>query len=296
MKRSVTIAVVANLLFGVIPVYWKLLAGVSNMYILGHRMLWSILFTILFAAVDKKLPLLKEAFRNKRALGFSLLSGLVIVGNWYLYTWAINAGMVAETSLAYYMSPLIVFLFGVLVFREKCTKWEIVAVCFAGFGILLSSISTGGFPWVAVLLAVSFALYGVLKKLAGLDSAVSLTVEMTLLLPISLIYLATTSFGPSGHLVGLEWWELVLLVGTGFASSFPLWLYGKGITDLPLTLVGILQYIWPTTSLLMSIFVFRETVSTSKLVCFGFIWVGLLIFTASKFMKPKSKAAENSGT
>ena len=288
MKRSVAIAVSANLLFGVIPVYWKLLAGVSNMYILGHRMLWSILFTVLFAAIDHKLPLLKQAFRNKRALGFSLLSGLVIVGNWYLYTWAINAGMVAETSLAYYMSPLIVFLFGVLVFREKCTKWEIVAVCFAAVGIILSSVSTGGFPWVAVLLAVSFALYGVLKKLAGLDSAVSLTVEMTLLLPISVIYLVCTSFGPSGHLNGLAWWELVLLVGTGLASSFPLWLYGKGITDLPLTLVGILQYIWPTTSLLMSIFVFREEVSAAKLVCFAFIWVGLIIFTASKFIKPKS--------
>lgn len=224
MKRSVTIAVIANLLFGVIPVYWKLLGGVSNMYILGHRMLWSILFTVLFAAIDKKLPLLKAAFHNKRALGFSLLSGLVIVGNWYLYTWAINAGMVAETSLAYYMSPLIVFLFGVLVFRERCTKWEIVAVCFAAVGIILSSVSTGGFPWVAVLLAVTFALYGVLKKMAGLDSAVSLTVEMTLLLPISVIYLAVTSFGPTGHLAGLEWWELVLLVGTGLASSFPLWL------------------------------------------------------------------------
>lgn len=289
MKRSVTIAVIANLLFGVIPVYWKLLGGVSNMYILGHRMLWSILFTFLFAAIDKKLPLLKAAFHNKRALGFSLLSGLVIVGNWYLYTWAINAGMVAETSLAYYMSPLIVFLFGVLVFRETCTKWEIVAVCFAAVGIILSSVSTGGFPWVAVLLAVTFALYGVLKKMAGLDSAVSLTVEMTLLLPISVIYLAVTSFGPTGHLAGLEWWELVLLVGTGLASSFPLWLYGKGITDLPLTLVGILQYIWPTTSLLMSIFVFREEVSTAKLICFGFIWVGLIIFTASKFIKPKGK-------
>lgn len=290
MKRSVTIAVIANLLFGVIPVYWKLLAGVSNTYVLGQRMLWSIVFTVGFAAIEGKLHLLKEAFHNKRALGFSLLSGLVIVGNWYLYTWAINAGMVAETSLAYYMSPLIVFLFGVLMFKETCTKWEVVAICFAAVGIVLSSISTGGFPWVAVLLAVSFALYGALKKMAGLDSAVSLTVEMTLLLPISILYLATTSFGPTGHLAGLAWWEILLLVGTGFASSFPLWLYGKGIADLPLSLVGILQYIWPTTSLLMSIFVFREEVSPAKLVCFGFIWVGLIIFTVSKFTKPKKRA------
>lgn len=292
MKRSVTIAVIANLLFGVIPVYWKLLAGVSNMYILGHRMLWSILFTIGFAAIDRKLPLLKEAFRNKRALGFSLLSGVTIVGNWYLYTWAINAGMVAETSLAYYMSPLIVFLFGVFLFRERCTKWEIVAVCLAGAGIVLSSVSTGGFPWVAVALAVSFALFGVFKKLAGLDSAVALTVEMTLLLPVSLIYLACTSFGPGGYLAGLEWWELALLVGTGFASSFPLWLYGKGIRELPLTLVGILQYIWPTTSLLMSIFVFRETVAPAKLVCFCFIWAGLLVFTLSKVFAGRKARVE----
>lgn len=290
MKRSVAIAVAANLLFGVIPVYWKLLAGVSNMYILGHRMLWSILFTIGFAAIDHKLPLLKQAFRDKRALGFSFLSGVTIVGNWYLYTWAINAGMVAETSLAYYMSPLIVFLFGVLLFHERCTKWELAAVGLAAVGIILSSVSTGGFPWVAVILAVTFALFGVFKKLAGLDSAVALTVEMTLLLPVSLIYLACTSFGPSGHLAGLSWWELLLLVGTGFASSFPLWLYGKGIKELPLTLVGILQYIWPTTSLLMSIFVFREEVAPAKLICFGFIWAGLLVFTLSKFLRPKDAA------
>lgn len=291
MKRNVAIAVIANLIFGVMPVYWKLLAGVSNVYVLGQRMVWSIVFTIGFAAIEHKLDLLKAAFRNKRALLISLLSGLTIAGNWYLYTWAVNANMVADTSLAYYMSPLIVFLFGITVFHERFTKWDIVAVCFALAGIVMYTVSLGQFPWVAVGLAVTFSLYGALKKIAGLDSAVALTVEMTLLLPISVIYLALTSFGPAGHLSGIRWWEVLLLIGTGFASSFPLWLHGKGINDLPLTLVGILQYIWPTTSLLMSIFVFKEEVSATKLFCFAFIWVGLLIFTVAKLVK---KPAEQS--
>ena len=147
------------------------------------------------------------------------------------------------------------------------------------------TVSMGTFPWVAVGLAVTFSLNGALKKLAGLDSAVALTVEMTLLLPVSIIYLAVSSFGPAGNLNGIHWWEVLLLIGTGFASSFPLWLYGKGINDLPLTLVGILQYIWPTTSLLMSIFVFREEVSAAKLGCFALIWVGLVIFTVGKTRK-----------
>lgn len=238
MKRNVTIAVIANLIFGIMPVYWKFLAGVSNVYVLGHRMVWSIVFTIGFAAIEHKLGLLKAAFQNKRALLISLLSGITIVGNWYLYTWAVNSDMVADTSLAYYISPLIVFLFGITLFRESFTKWDIAAVCFALGGIVMYTVSMGTFPWVAVGLAVTFSLNGALKKLAGLDSAVALTVEMTLLLPVSIIYLAVSSFGPAGNLNGIHWWEVLLLIGTGFASSFPLWLYGKGINDLPLTLVG----------------------------------------------------------
>ena len=285
MKRNVTIAVIANLIFGIMPVYWKFLAGVSNVYVLGHRMVWSIVFTIGFAAIEHKLGLLKAAFQNKRALLISLLSGITIVGNWYLYTWAVNSDMVADTSLAYYISPLIVFLFGITLFRESFTKWDIAAVCFALGGIVMYTVSMGTCPWVSVGLAVTFSLNGALKKLAGLDSAVALTVEMTLLLPVSIIYLAVSSFGPAGNLNGIHWWEVLLLIGTGFASSFPLWLYGKGINDLPLTLVGILQYIWPTTSLLMSIFVFREEVSAAKLGCFALIWVGLVIFTVGKTRK-----------
>jgi chloramphenicol-sensitive protein RarD len=284
-RSSIAIAVIGNLLFGVIPIYWKWLAGVNNLYILGHRMVWSILFTILFAAIDGKLACLKEAFHNKRALLIELAAAVTIVVNWYLYTWAINADMVAETSIAYYMAPLVVILFGVFAFHEKISKYEVVAIVLSAIGIVIAAIGTGTFPWVSILLALTFSLYGVLKKLAGLDSAVALTVEMILLLPFSLIYLGVTSFGPSGQLLSCTWWEILLLIGTGFASSFPLWFYGKGIKELPLTLVGIFQYIWPTTSLLMSIFVFRESVSPAKFVCLGFIWVGILISMVPKFLK-----------
>jgi chloramphenicol-sensitive protein RarD len=272
------------------PIYWKFLAGVNNMYILGHRMVWSILFTILFAAIDKKLPLLKAAFHNKRALLIEFAAGIVIVANWYLYTWAINAGMVAETSIAYYMAPLVVILFGVFMFHEKITKWEVVAVVLSAIGIIIAAVGTGTFPWVSILLALSFSLYGALKKLAGLDSAVALTVEMLLLLPFSIIYLACTSFGSDGYLMQCSWWQILLLIGTGFASSFPLWFYGKGIKELPLTLVGVFQYIWPTTSLIMSIYVFKEDVGAAKLICLAFIWVGIIISTVPKFIKKDKKA------
>ena len=157
MKRNVTIAVIANLIFGIMPVYSKFLAGVSNVYVLGHRMVWSIVFTIGFAAIEHKLGLLKAAFQNKRALLISLLSGITIVGNWYLYTWAVNSDMVADTSLAYYISPLIVFLFGITLFRESFTKWDIAAVCFALGGIVMYTVSMGTFPWVAVGLAMTFS-------------------------------------------------------------------------------------------------------------------------------------------
>lgn len=285
MRRAVCITVIANIFFGLTPVYWKFLSEVDNLYILGHRMLWSILFTLIFAAVDGKLALLRQAFHNRRALLISLASGVTIVGNWALYVWAVNAEMVADTSLAYYMSPLIVFLLSVVLFKERCTKWEGLAVILAALGIVCATVLTGAFPWVAVLLAVTFAAYGALKKIAGLDSAVALTVEMILLLPVTLIYLGCTSFGPSGQLASLTWWQLILLVGTGFMSSFPLWLYGKGINQLPLSTVSFLQYLWPTTSLVVSIFLFHEEVSAQKLACFALIWAGLLLFSLSKVVK-----------
>ncbi|MCD8100507.1 MAG: EamA family transporter RarD [Oscillospiraceae bacterium] len=290
MKRSnITIAVVANIIFGVMPIYWKFLSGVDNMYILGQRMLWSIPFTIFFAAISDKLYLFRPAFRSRSTVLLSLCSGLVMAGNWFLYTWAVNAGHVADTSMAYYICPLMVFLFGITVFREKYDKMQLVALGFALVGVIIYAVAMGSVPWIALGLAFTFALNGAIKKRSGLDSAITLTVEMTTLLPITLVYLGATSFGADGYLVSLKWWEILLLIGTGFASSFPLWLHGKGINDLPLTLVGVLQYIWPTVSLLVSIFVFKEEVSGMKFVCFGFIWVGLAVFSANSVIKSRNE-------
>lgn len=272
----------SDILFGLIPIYWKFLGGVSTMYILGQRILWSLPFTFLIVVLEKNLPQLRAAFRNRRVLILTILAGLTITGNWYVYIWAVSSSMVLETSLAYYMSPLVVFILSMLAFHEKSTKWDIVAICFAAVGILISTLTLGVFPWVSIILALTFAVYGALKKAAGLNPAVSLTIEMLVILPFALVYLAFTSFGPSGQLTGLPVYQIILLIGTGFISSFPLWLYSYGVKELPFQVVGFLQFIWPTTSMFLSVFGFHEHLTTGKFVCFIFIWVGLLIFSISK--------------
>lgn len=281
MKRYVTITLFANILFGLIPVYWKFLGNVSTSYILAQRILWSVPFTLLIVVLAGNFSKLKAALKSRRSLLLTMLAGLIITGNWYLYIWAVNSGMVMETSIAYFIAPLVVFVLGVTFFREKFRTNEMAGVCLAAAGILIYTVWMGIVPWVSLGLALSFSVYGALKKAAGLEPAVSLTLEMIIVLPFALIYLGMTSFGPEGALVGLSGGELVLLVGTGVVSALPLWLYSFGVKGLPFSLVGVLQYAWPTTSLLLSVFAFREPFTLSKLVCFLFIWAGLLVFSLS---------------
>lgn len=281
MKRYVAITFLANVLFGLIPVYWKLLGDTSTSYILAQRILWSVPFTLLIVALSGNLPKLKAAVHNKKALLLTILAGLVITGNWYLYIWAVNSGMVMETSIAYFIAPLVVFLLGVTFFREKFRTNEMAGVCLAAAGIVIYTLWMGIVPLVPLGLALSFSVYGALKKAAGLEPAVSLTLEMTVLLPFTLIYLGMTSFGPEGALTGASPLKIVLLIGTGVISALPLWLYSFGVKGLPFSLVGVLQYAWPTTSLLLSVLAFGEPLTLSKLVCFLFIWAGLGVFSLS---------------
>ena len=284
MRKNVLITVAANILFGLIPGYWKFLGDISTSYILGQRILWSVPFTLLIVALSGNLPLLKAAVKDRRAMVLTGLAGVVITGNWYLYIWAVNAGMVMETSMAYFIAPLVVFLLSAAVFREKASANEIAAVVLAAVGILIYTVWMGIVPTVALGLAVTFSVYGALKKAAGLEPAVSLTLEMTVVLPFALVFLAFTSFGPQGALTGLPVAQLLLLVGTGVVSAVPLWLYSFGVGGLPFSLVGFLQYIWPTTSLVLSIAAFHEPLTLPKLICFLFIWAGLAVFSVPKLL------------
>lgn len=290
-KKYVIITAFADVLFGLIPLYWKFLANVSTSYILAQRILWSIPFTLLIVALAGDLGKLRAVFHSPKVLGLTALAGVTITLNWYLYIWAVNSGMVMETSMAYFIAPLVVFLLGVFVFREKVSANEVAACCLAGTGIVIYAVWNGLMPWVALGLAVSFSIYGAFKKAAGQVPAVSLTVEMITVLPVAVVYLALTSFGASGALAGLPGYQLALLAGTGVISSFPLWLYSFGVKELPFSLVGFLQYIWPTTSLLLSIFAFHEQFTPSKLVCFLFIWAGLAVFSL-----PRLRGERHNGT
>lgn len=290
-KKYVVITIVADILFGLIPIYWKLFSpGVSTLYILMQRIFWSIPFTLAIVALQRNMPALKAAFHNKRVMLLTAAAGLVITVNWYVYIWAVQSGMVLETSLAYFMSPLVVFLFGLFVFKEKAEKTDLVAICICALGVIISSVMLGAPPWIALSLAVTFAVYGALKKAAGLGPAVSLTIEMIVVLPFALIGLAVTSFGSGGALAQATPLDIVLLIGTGFISSFPLWLYSYGVKELPFNLVGFLQFIWPSTSMLLSVFGFHEKLLPAKMVCFCFVWAAILLFTIAKAVRGRKNS------
>lgn len=291
MKKYVLIAALSNALMGVLPIYWKLFGSVSTGYILGQRIFWSIPFTLLVVVLQKNWPQLKAAFLNRRKFLLTALAGVVITLNWYVYIWAVANSMVLETSMAYYMSPLITFLFGIFAFKEKCGKAEATAMGVAAAGILISSVSLGVFPWVSIVLAVTFALYGALKSAAGLNPAVSLSIEMLVISPFALIYLSMASFGPRGALNALPTYTYLLFIGSGLISAFPLWLYSYGLKGLPLTYVAFLQFIWPTASLILSVAVLHEPLSVEKMISLVFIWAGLILFTVTRFSKARSSAA-----
>ncbi|MDF2858317.1 MAG: transporter [Neobacillus sp.] len=274
------------LLWGLFPVYWKLLGEVSSGEILANRVFWSFIFMIVVLYLTKKQGLFLHTFKgfaqNKNQMYALIIASLTVTANWFIYIWAVNNGHLIEASLGYYINPLVSILLGVLVLKEKLNIYQYIAFILATIGVLIISISHGKFPWVAVALALSFGVYGLVKKMINVDSSVGLTLETLVLTPVAAIYMfylflnGSNSFLSSGIEIDL------LLIGAGAATAVPLLYFAKGAQKIPLSLLGFLQYIAPTIMLLLGVFVYNEHFSKIQLLSFTFIWSGLTIFSLSK--------------
>ncbi|GAK03815.1 RarD protein [Geomicrobium sp. JCM 19037] len=281
-------ALVAYVLWGLLPLYWKMTEAAAPMETLAHRVVWALLFmVILLLAIGKGTTTLKEiasVFRKKKTAMAISAAAILISINWFVFIFAVNTDRVIEASLGYYINPLMNVLLATIFLNEKLAKKEIIAVLFAVVGVLIMTVYYGYFPWAAFVLALSFCGYGLIKKLVPIGALSGLTIETLLVTPFALGFLAWLSFqGTSSFSVTTDPMLSIVLIGGGLATALPLLLFAVGAKRITFSLIGILQYVAPTFMLIIGVFIFQEPFSTIQLISFAMIWVGLLLFSYSRF-------------
>jgi len=276
----------AYLLWGILPLYWKLVDLVPPLEILAQRITWSFFFMALVLLSTRKFKdfwgeLCEISCKLKKLSGIVIASLLISV-NWLTYIWAVNSNHIIDTSLGYYINPLVSVLLGIMILKEKLSFWQMVSFFLAMLGVLNLTFHFGAFPWVALILAITFGLYGLCKKMIQLGAITGIALETLIMTPFALLYLnyvhnnGALFFG-FGH-PGIS----ALLAGAGVVTAVPLILFASGARRLPLSTMGFLQYIAPTIALLLGVFIFHEPFTTVHMVSFVFIWVALTVFSLAR--------------
>ncbi|MEO1816892.1 MAG: EamA family transporter RarD [Acetobacterium sp.] len=282
MQKSIISAMMAYVLWGILPIYWKALKEVSPLYILVSRIFWSFIFCVIFVTIIKKWPEIKTILLDRKRFIYCILSGIMVSLNWYTYIWAVNANFIIDASLGYYINPLVVVLFSAFFFGERFNKWESLSVLLALVGVVFITLKIGKFPVVAIVLALTFALYGVFKKKLDASPIVSLILETAVVAPFAFVVMLYIESQGQGVIALGSPMVTALAVLAGVVTAIPLLLYAKGVQEISFSLLGFFQYITPTIMLFLGVFLYGEVFSTVDLIGFGFIWVALIVFTISK--------------
>ena len=294
LGKGILFACSAYIIWGSLPIYWKAISALNSINILGFRIIFS-LFLVGGILLAKKNTSWLRFYKDKKKRLPLILAGLLITFNWGIYIWAVNSGRTIETSLGYYINPLFSIVLGLIFFREKLKPLQIAAFGLAIAGVLVLTVLTGRLPWVSLGLAVSFALYGLLKKTISLSALESLGIETLVAFPLGLL-MVFTSFGakisfPDAQiffLLGeLPLHTLFLFLLCGVATTFPLLLFGKGAKILPLSTLGFVQFLSPTLSFITGYFIFHESFPIQNFIAFGFIWTAAILYIIS--LKPANK-------
>lgn len=286
IKTGAFHAGLSYLLWGILPIYWKLLEHVNAEDILANRIFWSFAFMMVVLFFSKKmgnlLSVLKGFKQNRREMYALIIASLLISTNWFIYIWAVNHHHMIEASLGYYINPLVSVLLGVIFLKEKLSPAQYASFIIAGIGVLILGISYGKFPWISIILALSFGVYGLAKKLVKVDSAVGLTLETMVVTPFALGYMVFLFFNGEHALFAGSVTTDFLLIGAGAATALPLLYFAKGAQKIPLSMLGLLQYIAPTITLLLGVLVYGEHFTKHHLQAFVFIWFALTIYSLSR--------------
>ncbi len=297
MNPGYIAAVAAFLIWGLLPLYLKQLHTVPALQIMSNRLLWCCVFVIAWMAARGDLAKIGVALASP-ATRYRLMASAVLVSiNWLVYVWAVNNGHVIESSLGYFINPLVNVLLGVVVLRERLNRAQWTAVSFAGIGVAWLTWISGAPPWIALTLALSFSTYGFIRKVVAVDAITGLAAETLLIAPIAafyLVWLALNGIGALGH-DGL----LIdgLLIASGLVTAVPLALFAFGARLIPYSTVGLIQYIGPTMQLLLGVFLYREPFTTARAIGFGLIWLALVIYAGDglwRARRPVLSVAETS--
>jgi chloramphenicol-sensitive protein RarD len=288
VNRGIVYALSAYIFWGLHPIYWKQLHNVPSVEILAHRILWSFVFFLIIITGRRGWSELKRKVCQRGRRWILFVPAFLIGSNWGVYIWAVNAGYIIETSLGYFICPLISVFLGVIFLRERLRPVQWVAIGIAAAGVLVMTFLYGQFPWISIYLALSWGSYGLLRKQSPLGPVQGLTLETLLLSILSLAFLITRKF--SGSFAFLQDGPTsLLLMGTGIISGLPLLIFIAGARLIDLTLIGILQYVYPTLIFVIGYFIYQEPLNQSRLIGFSFIWTALLLYSIEGFYMLKKK-------
>lgn len=275
------------ILWGLLPIFWKLLAGVNSAYVLAQRIVFSCVFCLAVILIRKNGGEIGRIIKNKSERRMFFLCGILISINWGVYILTVAMGRILEASLAYYMNPLFSVLIGAIFFKEKLSRvqWASVALAFAG--VMFSVIRYGEVPYLAIIIGLSFALYGALKKGIKADSETSICMETMAVLPIAIVFIAYAQFSGFTTFSSLTTAEALLIIATGPITSIPLMLFAKGIKETSIVTSGILMYINPTLQLLVGVFIYNEAFTQTNAITFAFVWAAVILFVFDSLRKNK---------
>ncbi len=283
MSKGMWYAFSAYLLWGILPVYLKAVQTVPSAQILGHRIVWSVFLLGLIVSWQRQWKEIGKLFRSSRAMLILFIAACLLAVNWLTYIWGVTSGFVVETSLGYFINPLVSVLLGVVFLKERLRIWQWLPIGLAAAGVIFLTWSYGRLPWIALVLAFSFGTYGLLKKTAPASALQGLMVETSLLFIPAIVYLVIVDMQGIGAF-GRESLSLTFLLSfAGLATTVPLLLFASGARLIPLSTLGILQYVAPSAQFLLGVLVYREPFDTSKLIGFAMIWLALILFYLESF-------------
>ncbi|MDH9630815.1 EamA family transporter RarD [Staphylococcus capitis] len=289
-KKGIFFALGAYVLWGILPIYWELIDHIGAFEILAFRIIFSMIFIILLLVVGRKqreafLRDVNQLFTHPVQLVAIIVAGYVITINWGTFIWAVTNGHVLQSSLGYYINPLVSIVLALIFLKERFNKFEWLAIIFALIGVLYMTIKIGEFPFVSIMLALSFGVYGLLKKIVHIDAISSIAIECIVTAPagiIYVIYLWQQHHMTFGFNMSSFW-----LVFSGAVTAIPLILFSAGAKRIPLSLTGFIQYVGPTIMFILGIFVFKEKFDVHQLITFIFIWIGIILYSISQYMNIK---------
>lgn len=290
LRRGIWQGLAAYTIWGTFPIYWKLFHGIPALEVLAHRVTWSFVAVTTMLVAAGRFKLLVAAARSPRQAAIYGLAAVLIGINWFLYVWGVNAGFVVETSLGYFITPLINVLLGVLVFRERLSVPQWSAVAMAAAGVMYLTLMYGRVPWLALGLAVTFGSYGLTKKKASLGAFDGLALETALLVGPAAAYLAFLALVDRSSFVRVGLVTDLLLIGGGLITIAPLLLFASAVRAVPLSIVGLLQYISPTIQLVIGVLVFHEPFTRVQLTGFACVWAALALFAFDSLRSSRTRS------